>query len=108
VRMARLVLSWMRPGSGLAGVREACASAIERAAVRPLPPARPACTDAEVVKFIRSELRHVARPSPTSLLRQLRDERGRACEQKRFSRLYRQVTSGRTSSARRVAEVAGA
>jgi hypothetical protein len=101
VRMARLVLSWMRPGVSLESLRRQCSNAVEHARVPPPQPRRPGCSDDEVLEFIRSELPNVARPSSASLLRRLRDAVGRACEQKRFSRLYRQVKA--TAAEREVA-----
>ena len=94
VRMARLALSWMRPGGDLSAIRDACAGAVAKAEAPELQPRRQGCTDAEVVAFIREELVRVARPSAASFLRLLRDGRGRACEQKRFSRLFQQVRAG--------------
>jgi hypothetical protein len=94
VRMARLALSWMRPGGDLSAIRYACAGALEKAEIPEQQPRRPTCTDAEVVAFIREELARAARPSAASFLRLLRDRRGRACEQKRFSRLFQQVRAG--------------
>jgi hypothetical protein len=55
--------------------------------------ARSAMTDDEVRAFIRQALTAEATARPSPLLRRLRDA-GRACEQSRFSRLFRLVAEG--------------
>ena len=51
---------------------------------------RQAMTDSEVIVFIRRAVRKQIDVRHTRLLRQLRDS-GRACEQKRFKRIFEQV-----------------
>lgn len=77
------------PGSGDAGVAWHAASVSRRLAgvTAPARPERPRMSDEEIKALIRARLtseRGIAR-----LLRRLRDEDGVACEQARFSRLYR-------------------
>jgi hypothetical protein len=52
------------------------------------PPNRTPLTDDEVAAFIREALARDPKARPTPLLKQLRDT-GRACEQARFSALFR-------------------
>lgn len=56
-------------------------------------PSRAPIEDSAVRDFIRSELARDPNARWTPLLRKLRDGRGRACEQKRFRALYRQVSA---------------
>jgi hypothetical protein len=53
-----------------------------------------AMSDADVVTFIRTRLASDPKASHTGLLRQLRDS-GKACEQGRFRRLFKQVKPSR-------------
>lgn len=55
-------------------------------------PQRDASTDAEVVAFVKSALKASPRLTHTPALRMWRDS-GRACEQKRFRRLFQEVAS---------------
>jgi hypothetical protein len=89
VRMARLVLSWMTPGVGAARIRERCRRLLTSVQVAPAEQ-RPRCTDDEIRRFIEGEVAGTD-ASASALLRRFRDEDGKACEQKRFSRLYRQA-----------------
>ena len=57
-----------------------------RSSIEPLPH-RSTLTDQQVITFIRTELRGTDGLSASRLLRSLRDS-GRACEQKRFKRLF--------------------
>jgi hypothetical protein len=90
VRMARFLLSWMTPDQSMAKIQRRCAQAMEGRELFVWEP-RERCTDAEVISFIRRETSHEQRVSATLLLNKLRQEAQRACEQKRFSRLFRQA-----------------
>ncbi len=95
VRMARSLLSRMRPGVGWSAIRAQCARELEKTEPCTCAPGRPKCSDEDVMQFIRRALRDRAgfsgQPSATAMLRQFREDEGRACEQKRFSRLFHQV-----------------
>ncbi|HYH79469.1 MAG TPA: hypothetical protein VEX86_06720 [Longimicrobium sp.] len=59
-----------------------------RDATRPAALCRPTQTDAEVLAFVHAELDRDAGATWSALLRKLRDQKGLACEQKRFRRVY--------------------
>lgn len=88
VRMARRLISWMAPGASATMLKQRCDRAMKGVEVS-IQPRRPKCSDDEIISFIRRQAVRVAKPSASSLLRQFRDEAGRACEQRRFSRLFR-------------------
>lgn len=83
------------PNADLAGHRAAVQAILDREHLPELP-RRPRLSDGEVVEIIASRLSHFP-CGIRSTLRALRDEHGIACEQARFSRLYR-VAAGRETS----------
>lgn len=74
-----------------AALRSLCAQIASTASPRRTYDRRP-MSDAEVIEFIqRAMARRCSRTSHSALLRELRS-RGRACEQKRFKRLFEEAT----------------
>jgi hypothetical protein len=89
-RMARQLIMWMKPNGNFAQLRERCHKLLQGA--EPISASiREKSTDVDVSRFIRNELIRDDRKSASALLRRFRDDCGRACEQKRFSRLYHQT-----------------
>lgn len=67
---------------------------------KPERPIRQAISDLEVIKFIRERMAASKKPAHTPMLRELRNQ-GLACEQSRFSHLFKQVCSESASGALR-------
>lgn len=91
-RVARHILAGARThGLDAEALRARYQKIAEAADFRPTPERQP-MTDHEVKRFIKQELRTAPDLSCTRALRVLRDG-GRACEQKRFKNLFREVAS---------------
>lgn len=73
----------------------AVANALDKVTA-PARPRRPRRTDAEILEMIRSRLQ--SQLGIARILRALRDEEGVACEQSRFSRLYRTALEQRKAA----------
>jgi hypothetical protein len=91
-RVAAHMLREARPQAFTAtALRTLCAQIASKTAPRRSYDRRP-MSDDEVMEFIRRATAHESsRASPTGLLRELRSN-GRACEQKRFKRLFEEAS----------------
>ncbi len=89
-RVARWVLAGVTPTTLTVEAARSRLNRLREKAVECARPNRQRMTDAQVHSFIERTVRKVARPTPSSLLRILRDS-GRACEQSRFRTLFAQV-----------------
>jgi len=93
-RVARMLIGKLAPGDFTADrARKVVARAAARAVVRPRPD-RTAVSDAQVLTFVRKQIRRDATVTHSRLLRELRAA-GLACEQHRFRDLFRSVSEGR-------------